>query len=239
MLLWMPPLNRCSCKVGISSARPPDHLFACPSAKGKLHGSATQFTMFCGPQVADACTRVPSATGLAASSVQWGAWGSIGMVADNAAVHRAMQRSGVGMLQPWQGLAAMQQLLAGAAGPAAAAAAQLAAIPFVWPRFMQQQRHAVAFLYGEHLPAQQNGLPLLPPAAVPAHQQQPFSTASGAASTAAAPAIPSQEEVLQQVLSVVTAVHGSAVDPQQPLVQAGLDSLGEPLPPGLAVVPFT
>ena len=152
--------------------------------------------------------------GLSSSSVQWGAWASIGMVADNAAVHRAMQRSGVGMLQPCQGLAAMQHLLVAATGQAVA---QLAAIPFVWQRFMQQQRNANAFFYGEHRVEEVQHRPQLAllGGSHPATKQH---------SAAAAPPL---EQLLQQVLAALAAVHGSSIDPQQPLVQAGFDSLGE------------
>ncbi|KAL4457259.1 hypothetical protein ABPG75_012124 [Micractinium tetrahymenae] len=172
--------------------------------------------------------------GLAGSSVQWGAWAGIGMVADNAAVHRAMQRSGVGMLQPPQGLAAMQQLVTAAA---AASAAALAVIPFDWRRFMQQPARAAAFFYGEHrqAPAAQaasdgTSLPLLLAASATVattpgwhHTMPPLSAADPAPAPAS---LPSQEEVLQLVLQTLEEVHGCAMGPQQPLVQAGLDSLG-------------
>ena len=158
--------------------------------------------------------------GLSSSSVQWGAWASIGMVADNAAVHRAMQRSGVGMLDPCQGLAAMQQVLGAAAGQAVA---QLAAIPFVWQRFMQQQRNAAAFFYGEHKLEEVQHRPQLAllSGSQPATQQHK------------AAAVSPLEHLLAQVLAALAAVHGSSIDPQQPLVQAGLDSLGECLLAGL------
>lgn len=163
----------------------------------------------------------PPPAGLALASVQWGAWAAIGMVAGSAAVHRAMDRMGVAMLQPTQGLAAMQALLG---APAAATPAQLAAIPFTWRRFLRAPRHAAAFFYGEHAAelgepeTQQQPLLLAAPAAI---------HAAPAAAAPAAAAVPSQSEVLQQVLAVVAAVHGASLDPQQPLLQAGLDSLGE------------
>lgn len=147
--------------------------------------------------------------------MQWGAWAAIGMVAGNTAVHRAMERSGVGMLQPHAGLAAMQLLVGSVA---ASAAAQLAAIPFVWQRFMRAPRNAAAFFYAEHAQAAEF---LHPVAALPAPRP------AAAPSAAAAAPLPLPDEVLQRVLAAVAAVHGSSVDPQQPLLQAGLDSLGE------------
>ena len=168
--------------------------------------------------------------GLTASTAQWGAWAAIGMVATNTAVHRAMQRSGVGMLQPAAGLAAMHALLA---APAARATAQLAAIPFAWRRFMQAPRNAAAFYYGEHLPADAADGQR---AAAGAHLALPggaaglpvaFGQPGAAVAAAPAVAVPSPKEVLQRVLAVVAAVHGAALEPGQPLVAAGLDSLGE------------
>lgn len=179
------------------------------------------------------CPSPPSA-GLAGSSLQWGAWAGIGMVADNAAVHRAMQRSGVGMLQPWQGLTAIQQLVtAGAVGGCPA----LAVIAFDWQRFMQQPARAALFFYGEHhqaLPppatAQGPSLPLLLAASATVAStpgwQNTMRPLAAAAPAAAPAALPSQDGVLQLVLQVLEEVHGGPVGPQQPLVQAGLDSLG-------------
>ena len=159
-----------------------------------------------------------SCAGLSSTSVQWGAWAAIGMVADNAAVQRAMLRSGVGMVQPLQGLATLKQVLL--SGSASAAPSQLAAIPFHWERFMQQRRNAAAFFYGEHASERQQLPAAHPPpgwaAAVPAATLQ----------LATVRTVPPVEQLLQQVLSVVAAVHGAEVAPHQPLVQAGLDSLG-------------
>ena len=171
--------------------------------------------VFCPAPVAagSPCTALcpPLLPGLTSSSVQWGAWASIGMVASNTAVHRAMHRSGVGMLQPQQGLAAMRQLL-----DSPAATPQLAAIPFVWSRFMQAARDALTFFYGEHLQhtcsAQMPAVPHPPPQLA---VEQP------------AALVPSEAELLAQVLAAMEAVHGSEVEPQQPLLQAGLDSLGQ------------
>lgn len=155
------------------------------------------------------------------SSVQWGAWTGLGMAATNTAVHRAMQRSGVGMLQPAQGLAVLQQL---AAALPTNAPAHVAAIPFAWQQFMQAPRNAAAFFYAEHQQEAQQPdecpLRLLPASNAAAQLGRP-------AALAAATAPPPLEHVLQQVLDAVAGIHGSAVDPQQALVQAGLDSLGE------------
>lgn len=69
--------------------------------------------------------------GLAATSMQWGAWGSTGM----AVVHRLLPRiikSGLGVLAPAQGVAALAGVLRAASAPPA----QLVVSPFEWPKLM-------------------------------------------------------------------------------------------------------
>ena len=53
--------------------------------------------------------------GLAGSSVQWGAWAGVGMAHGNAMVLARVERSGLGVVQPARGLAALQAVLGGSA----------------------------------------------------------------------------------------------------------------------------
>ena len=158
----------------------------------------------------DAAAALGQQAGLGAGAVQWGAWADVGMVASNAAVHDAMLRAGVGLVQPRQGMAVVQALLAGR--PGSAGAAVLAFIPFLWGRFMQQPGNARLPYYAEFAGraaavAAPGSMPLVQPAA-------------------AAAAVPPLEHLLAQALQAVAAVSGASVEPQQPLVQAGVDSLG-------------
>ena len=50
-------------------------------------------------------------TGVPGSSVQWGAWSGVGMVASNKAVLARMQRGGIGSVTPAAGLAVLSTLL--------------------------------------------------------------------------------------------------------------------------------
>ena len=64
------------------------------------------------------------------ASLQWGAWGGTGM----AVVHNLLPRvvkSGLGVLAPARGVAALASVLALSAPPA-----QLVVSPFDWPRLM-------------------------------------------------------------------------------------------------------
>ena len=161
----------------------------------------------------DAAAAGACQAGLAAACVQWGAWAEVGMVASNAAVHRAMERAGVGMVAPVKGLAVMSLLLASNGQPAL-----LAAIPFAWARFMTMRHNAGLLFYAEFQhKAEQRQV---------AEQQQQHHQQLPAAQRAAA-AVPTPAQLLPLVLAAVASVHGAAVDAHQPLVQAGLDSLGE------------
>ena len=65
--------------------------------------------------------------------MQWGAWAEGGMAAANAGTAKAVERMGMGMIAPEQGVAAVQALLLHAT---ATAPAVVAAVPFVWSRFL-------------------------------------------------------------------------------------------------------
>lgn len=52
-------------------------------------------------------------SGLIGSCVQWGAWVDVGMAHQNAAVLARVEKSGLGVIKPTQGLNALEQVLAG------------------------------------------------------------------------------------------------------------------------------
>ena len=62
--------------------------------------------------------RISLAPGVAAQSIQWGAWRGVGMVAGNTAVQTRMLRSGIGTVSPAMGLGAMERILLSASAPA-------------------------------------------------------------------------------------------------------------------------
>lgn len=136
-------------------------------------------------------------------------------------LQRAMARSGIGMVTPAVGLGALAALLTtGATTPAVTAA-----IPFRWGRFMRQPRNRALPLFEEFALPEPTTQPA-PAAAVPA-VGHPAVAAAPAEPPAAA--VPSLADVLSVVLAAVAAVNGEGVGEDQPLVQAGLDSLGESL----------
>ena len=53
--------------------------------------------------------------GLTGAAIQWGAWSSVGMAASSPATLARIQRSGMGVLAPAMGLAALQAVIGASA----------------------------------------------------------------------------------------------------------------------------
>ena len=184
--------------------------------------------------------------GLASCSVQWGAWAGAGMAGNDAQTRARVERTGIGMVETEAGLAAMEGLLL------ATAPAHAGALPFRWPRFLQQQftggKPAPYFTaFADQLPtpapaaAATPSRARAPAAAAPRRssrrqlyvekkprKQRPHKASKPATRPAAAGQSTEEREafMLAQVQEAVAAVLGSSdVDPQQPLMAAGLDSL--------------
>ena len=169
--------------------------------------------------------------GVAARSVQWGAWAGAGMAGHDAQTRARVERTGLGMVESAAGLAALEGLLL---QHAAAAPAQAAAVPVKWGRFLQRQfGGAVPPMYaafaGEAAPPQQAAARVTEQAPGWDSQADRHAAAPAAPQPAAAgPALSQAEQeqlMLQQVLEAVKAVMGSEVAADQPLMAAGLDSL--------------
>lgn len=58
-----------------------------------------------------AWTQVLQGSGLAGSNIQWGAWVDVGMAHQNAAVLSRVEKSGLGLVHPKKGLAALECIL--------------------------------------------------------------------------------------------------------------------------------
>ena len=91
---------------------------------------------------------------------------------------------------------------------------QVAAIPFLWPAFMANPAHQVPFYQdasGDELAAE-----------VPGNQRE-----AAPAPSVASRAGPSKEAVQAAISQAIQSVLGPGIGSGTPLVQAGLDSLGE------------
>ena len=175
-------------------------------------------------------------------SVQWGAWHGVGMVASSEAVLSRMRRSGVSTVSPLAGLAALGAVLH-SAGPAQVTAfvlevtslpmlisrvhhyghlrrvgpCQVAAVPFVWKTFLQSTVHQP--FYAEFL---RHGAARQSSSRFKGVEPSCYSADSSNASASR------HLGMLQLVLGFISTWIGGPVDPNMPLSQAGLDSLGLP-----------
>ena len=135
--------------------------------------------------------------------------------------------TGLGVVYPEKGIAALVAALSAAP---AAYRAQRVASPFDWPKLMAGATHIFP-LFSEH-----------------DHHATAPTAAAAASGRAAGPAVqghrrgaraaPQQQRPqrkqdaadVQAVAEVVAGVLGAAVDPAQPLMEAGLDSIGKGKP---------
>jgi len=162
--------------------------------------------------VLDAWAQAGALQGSLCVSLQWGAWAGTGMAAQNKSTMLRMERLGLGMLTAEQGVSALASALRrGTRAPAVRALApQLTVNAFRWPAYLAHYAAAPAvfsnFRFAQ--PVDSSMVVSATPAAV-----APVSRAS-------------LEATLQrEVSAVVAGVLGAQVGEDEPLMEAGLDSL--------------
>jgi acyl carrier protein len=179
------------------------------SSVASLLGSPGQSNYAAANASLDAAARAGQVCGLPAVSVQWGAWSGAGMASGDAQTAARVERMGMSLISPAAGLAALEVVLgrqaAHSSGPI------ISAVPFLWPQFLQrqQQRNADISVFSEFVPAAQ--------ASAHANNGEPAGGAPAGMSLAA---------VKELVFSLVQEVLGAPVADDEPLMAAGLDSLG-------------
>ena len=72
--------------------------------------------------------------------MQWGAWAVVGMASQSANILARIERSGMGLIQPVQGLTALHMALDNGIGPA------LIVNPFRWPDIVRVRKDIPAIL---------------------------------------------------------------------------------------------
>ena len=179
------------------------------SSVAALTGSPGQSNYSGANAALDAWSHARQAGGCPSVSVQWGAWASGGMAARDKSVSDRAERSGYGLLTTQQGLSALQSALHALhalSGSRVGVSSELGASPFSWPRLLSWMRPAPA-VYSEFLPASGPAL--------------------GSSSRLAVGRASFQrvEDVASELLLVLKGILGSDVGLDDPLMDAGLDSL--------------
>jgi acyl carrier protein len=182
------------------------------SSVAALLGSPGQANYSAANAALDAAALCNQQFGLPTTSVQWGAWSQAGMAAQDRSTLLRVQRMGMAVVTPAAGLAALRRLqLAQPAAPAV-----VAGVPFVPERLLEQQQRAAskgitATIYSD----------LVSGAAA-----RPVASAAPVPPSSAAPAAASRDAVQEAVLAVVRSILGAGTGQDEPLMAAGLDSLG-------------
>jgi acyl transferase domain-containing protein/acyl carrier protein/2-polyprenyl-3-methyl-5-hydroxy-6-metoxy-1,4-benzoquinol methylase len=193
--------------------------FVCFSSASSMLGSPGQSNYAAANAFLDALAWHRRSRGLPALTVNWGAWGEVGMAARLSAVHRRqLAAKGLRDIPPAQGLAALGALLG-------EQSCQVGVIPIDWARLRDDvPDDGLRSLLGEVLPTQQ-----------PASERAP--TRSGTPSSAASPldairAARAEERkrlITEFAKERIAAVLGfddvSAIDDETPLMDLGFDSL--------------
>jgi acyl carrier protein len=234
------------------------------SSVAALLGSPGQANYAAANAILDSMAESWQTQGSSGLSVQWGAWAEGGMAAANAATAKAVERMGMGMVEPIGGMGALQSMLMQVS---TSTLPVYSAIPFKWNRFMgRMQGNVVPPMFSEFesywsAPAVETTATteagISEPSLFAGSERASNSTSSiyavgrragglykrgkkkvlattavGAAAGVAVAAIaaastgPSAEAMSTQVHDAVKSVLGSSVGGDDPLMQAGLDSLG-------------
>ena len=196
------------------------------SSVAALLGSVGQLNYSVANSWLDAVAAQQQAAGVAVISTQFGAWKGAGMAAASALKMEAM---GLGALTPVTGLSSLTGLLryadshpaAMAMVPSGALPSQVAVSPIDWPAFLKHVQGPGSNYFAEfaHLKAAPIAINATTSAA-PANQKAVTTAADGMDAAERA------QYLQKEIESAAASIIGGSVEPGQPLMAAGLDSLG-------------
>ena len=176
------------------------------SSVAALLGSPGQANYSAANATLDAAAQQAQQAGLPACSIQWGAWAGAGMAAHDANTAARMERLGMGLISAGGGLQALAFAMHSAGASDGMGA--LAAVPFRWRQFVAAARKPLQPLFADV--ASEQAADMMPSIAALASSLPRVEAAAVAAA----------------VQDAVRSILGTDVGPNEPLMAAGLDSLG-------------
>lgn len=198
------PKHTALCNLSQQAAAVPLSLQLLFSSVAALLGSPGQANYSAANGAMDAAAQHAQQAGTVATSVQWGAWAGAGMATNDASTASRLERLGLGLIPISSGLQALAVAVAGStsSGPV------LAAVPFRWPQFVAAARKPLPELFAPYVTDGTDG-----------------SMTKTAAATSSLPAVDAAT-VEAAVREAVRGILGTDVGAGEPLMAAGLDSLG-------------
>ena len=184
------------------------------SSVAALLGSPGQANYSAANSLLDALAGAAHQAGCVATSVQWGAWAGAGMAAGDTTTASRVERTGMALLLPAQGLSILEGMLI---APKPSTPSVVAANAFVWSKFLNRFGANPPSLFNEFV---QEG-------AVGGEATQAGVSRTGAAAALAGVSPEERKAAVDgQVKDAVRSILGVDVSPDEPLMAAGLDSLG-------------
>ena len=173
-----------------------------------LLGSPGQANYSAANAALDAAAQRAQQAGVTATSVQWGAWAGAGMAVQDASTAARLERLGMGLVSISSGLQALAAAVVSSSSGGGSGV--LAAVPFRWQQFVAATRKPLPHLFAAYNPAGA------------ARRDSQGAVAAPAGHLASVDAAVVQAAVQEAVRSIL----GADVSDSEPLMAAGLDSLG-------------
>eukprot|EP00889_Picochlorum_renovo_P002072 jgi/Picre1/29102/NNA_004495.t1 len=189
------------------------------SSVASLIGSAGQANYSAANSLLDAIASSGQTAGIYSVSTQWGAWLGAGMAAQDTSTATRVERLGMRMIRPEEGLSLIEMLLQGNSFPS-----NIAAVPFLWDKLVSRLHPNVPRLFDKYVSrkevhdAAQVSSQVLVSSLLRKKRKSKVASSRPKASI-------SQEQMVVIVSSVVKSILGREVEPNEPLMSAGLDSL--------------